>query len=87
MLDDEMWKFGTFGNQLQNNLFQTTYPNGTTTARDLLAINIQRGRDHGLPSYIEYLKAIRNITITSFADFVPDIMNGFNQRGLMNVYQ
>ena len=47
MINDIAWKFGTFGFDLQNNLFQTTYPNGSTSSSDLLALNINRGRDHG----------------------------------------
>ena len=47
MINDIAWKFGTFGYDLQNNLFQTSYPNGTTQSADLLALNINRGRDHG----------------------------------------
>ncbi len=30
MINDFAWQFGTFGNQLQNNLFQINNPNGTT---------------------------------------------------------
>jgi len=78
LLTDLAWKFGTYGNQIQNNLFQTTYPNGTTVAADLFAINLQRGRDHGLPTYVDFLKYYRNITISSFSDLAPLLMNGQN---------
>jgi len=47
LVNDYAWKFGSFGNQLQNNLFQQFYANGSTSSYDLLALNINRGRDHG----------------------------------------
>ncbi len=65
-LNDASWNFGSFGNQLQNNLFQKTYPNGTVDAQDLFALNINRGRDHGLPTYVQFLKQKMGITVTSF---------------------
>jgi len=48
LLNDLAWKFRSFGSQLQNSLFQQTYPNGTSNSIDLLAYNINRGRDHGI---------------------------------------
>ena len=68
LINQNAWLFGTFGNQLQNNLQQVTYTNGTTVAADLLAINIQRGRDHGLQPYYKYLQACTGKTISSFSD-------------------
>ncbi len=48
--------------------FQTTYPNGTIYAIDLLAFDINTGRDHGLQPYINYIKQCFNVTINTFAD-------------------
>ena len=36
---------------------------------DLIAINMQRGRDHGLPGYIFYREACGAGPIESFEDF------------------
>ncbi len=51
MINDIAWKFGTFGFDLKNSLFQKTYPNGTTVSADFLALNINRGRDHGIKTF------------------------------------
>ncbi len=81
------WQFGTYGTGLQKNLFQTTYPNGTTYAIDLLAFNINRGRDHGLQPYINYIKQCFNITINSFSDLVRlKFMNPQSLQQLQAVY-
>jgi hypothetical protein len=44
ILNDEAWKFGTFGYALHHNLFLSIV-NGTPYAIDLLAFNINRGRE------------------------------------------
>jgi len=41
---------------------------------DLVALNLQRGRDHGLPSYIQWRKVCRLPPVTSFAQ-LNDVMH------------
>ena len=68
LISDLSWRFGSFGKQLQNNLFSTTYSNGTTQASDLLALNIQRGRDHGIAPYYVALYQCFGANVTSFSN-------------------
>ena len=50
-----------------------TYANGSTSASDLFAINIQRGRDHGLQPYYKYVQSCFGITVTSFSSLTSYI--------------
>jgi hypothetical protein len=87
LIDDLAWKFGSFGFELQNTLFQIANKDGSSQiAVDLLATNINRGRDHGLKPYIYYVKSCLNITIRSFAD-LRVLMNGFSITALQAVYE
>ena len=84
---DLAWKFGSFGFDLQNLLFSISASNGQIkSAVDLLATNINRGRDHGLQPYIYYVKKCLNISINSFTD-LRVLMNGPSITALQKVYE
>ena len=84
---DLAWKFGTYGNELQNNLFQNGQPDYSRhKANDLLATNINRGRDHGLKSYIDYVKSCHSIVVNSFKD-LKSLMNGPSIQQLESIYE
>ncbi len=53
---------------------------------DLAAFNINRGRDHGIPSYINYVKKCSNSIIKTFEDLTP-IMDAININKLRSVYK
>ena len=61
---------------------------GETFTYDLLALNIQRGRDHGLPTYPAYRKLCGLSEINSFSDLrgviLPEAIRAF-QRTYRNV--
>ena len=86
-INDLAWKFGSFGNQLQNNFLQTSDSNGTTVAADLFALNINRGRDHGLQPYVNYVKKCFNITLDAFKNLAPVLMSEEKAKQLQNLYQ
>ena len=59
---------GSFANELKNHLFVEHSPKRQTQfGGDLVARNIQRGRDHGIPDYNTFRKICQLQPITSFA--------------------
>ncbi|RNA19459.1 Peroxidasin [Brachionus plicatilis] len=85
LMNDNCWKFGSFGDQLQNSLFaQTT--NGVFSAHDLLATNIHRGRDHGLRPYIDYVNYCHGIVVSEIND-LRDLIGPTRRNALVSIYE
>ncbi|KAF2367818.1 hypothetical protein FHG87_001410 [Trinorchestia longiramus] len=59
-----------FSEELTNHLFARNNSFGM----DLVALNLQRGRDHGLPPYIEWRKICRMPPVSSFEE-LNDVMH------------
>ncbi|XP_046543357.1 chorion peroxidase-like [Haliotis rubra] len=67
LLKDRRQEVNLFINSgLTEHLFETSVKKGF----DIVSLNIQRGRDHGLPSYNSFRKACRLPEVTSFDDSV-----------------
>ena len=56
----------TISDGLQNHLGVTV--NGVPLVIDLAATNINRGRDHGIPSYVKYRELCGLPPVTTFED-------------------
>jgi len=71
--------------EVTNHLFEDRRV-GPVSGMDLAALNIQRGRDHGLPGYNEY-RALCNLTrARSFEDLRGEIPPRLIQK-LKRIYQ
>ncbi|GFV80851.1 peroxidase [Trichonephila clavipes] len=62
---------------------------GTIEGTDLISIDIQRARDHGMPPYVEMVKYCSNgvIVISSFKDLSPLLMKDENVKYLENNFK
>ena len=61
-----------FVQDIAEQLFDELNPN-SKTGLDLVALNIQRGRDHGLPGYVAYREACGLGTANKFDDLSSNI--------------
>ena len=68
-----------FVEDLTNHLFERQHLNGTQipgTGKDLVAINIQRGRDHGIPGYNTLRQYCGLERAENFSDFEGEMPRG-----------
>ena len=72
-----------FNTELTDRLFEMAH----TIALDLAALNIQRGRDHGIPGYNEWRTYCNMSAAESFDDFKHEIKDRSLRRKLSEVYQ
>ena len=69
--------------QLQNHLFRMrNKPYG----QDMHSFNVQRGRDHGLPSYADVRVACGFPAVTTFSD-LEDLMSARAVKQLASIYE
>ena len=67
-------------------LFESTTPQGETRRHDLVALNICRGREHGIPSYNAYREFCGFKRAENFQDFA-DVMTGESIQTLQMIYR
>jgi hypothetical protein len=68
---------------MQNQLFEYTLPDRSIFALDLLAVNLNRGRDHGLQTHAKYYQRCTGRAPTSYADFP---LNNGKRQALQRLY-
>lgn len=69
--------------ELTNHLFQTSR---FGFGMDLAAINIQRGRDHGIPPYVDWRRPCGLTAVEGWADLF-NIMPSRTVRNLRDIYR
>ncbi|KAF0306654.1 Peroxidase [Amphibalanus amphitrite] len=76
---------GSFSDELRGGLFQFS-PDQKGGGVDLTALNIQRGRDHGIPTYSTVASRCNNIPIRSWSDLHQTIPEA-DVRRLRSIYR
>jgi len=78
----QLWD-SSFVEDIRNHLFESSPGRG---GLDLVAVNIQRGRDHGLPGYNKYKEICTGEKAQDFSDLTR-VMDPENVRQLQSVYR
>merc|ERR1719323_1681708 len=78
----QLWD-SSFVPDVRNHLFESSPGRG---GLDLVAVNIQRGRDHGLPGYNKYKEICTGEKAQDFSDLTR-VMDPENVRQLQSVYR
>jgi len=68
--------------ELTEQLFRTAH----AVALDLAAMNIQRGRDHGIPGYLEWRNYCNMSRVETFEDLASEISSGRVRQKLRELY-
>jgi len=71
---------------LQNRLFEFKLSDNSVIAFDLAAVNINRGRDHGIPSYNDFRQVCGFPRANSFSD-LGDFIKPNNIANLQSIYR
>jgi peroxidase len=75
-----------FAHQIHHRLFEATSTYGQLWRNDLVAINICRGREHGIPSYNAF-RDFCNLTKAYYFEDFGDSINYEGIRLLQNLYK
>ena len=87
LINDPSSKFDSnVADTLQNHLFEVKNSDGTTEAVDLLATNVNRGRDHGIPGY-NFIRERCGLTKASDFSGLADVMTRDNIEKLRAIYK
>ncbi|GAB0090251.1 Peroxidasin [Sergentomyia squamirostris] len=71
---------------LNSELTEKLFHSAHAVALDLAAINIQRSRDHAIPSYNDYRKVCNLTVATTFDDFSKEISSADVRKHLKEIY-
>ena len=71
---------------MNKELTEKLFHNFHSVALDLAAINIQRSRDHGIPSYNEYRRVCKLSVAETFDDLKDEISSEFIRDKLKEIY-
>lgn len=77
---------GNFATQLHHRLYESTNKYGHVWRNDIVAIDICRGREHGIRGYNAYRKHCNFSRAKSFADF-RDTISVDGIKRLRNIYE